>query len=248
MRAWTRAAVVLGAAALADALPSVASVRSLRLAALPGLTGLSAGGHVAMTIDDGPDPKTTPRFLELFAEAGVRATFFVLGERLQRRPEYAQELLAAGHEIAVHGWIHRPHLLRLPTEVASDIARSRHYVADLTGRPPRFWRPPHGIPTGTGLATAWRLGMAPVLWSADGRDWEASATAASVAARIRCQLDAGGVILLHDGAGPGGASHAAIGAVPTIVEWCRERGWVIGPLSEHGVRARGIGDSGRTVG
>jgi peptidoglycan/xylan/chitin deacetylase (PgdA/CDA1 family) len=239
MRAGTRAAAVLGAAALADALPSVAAVRWLRLAVLPGVTGLGADRHVAMTIDDGPDPATTPRFLELLAAADVRATFFVLGERLQRRPEFAQELIAAGHDIGVHGWIHRAHLLRLPTEVVSDLTRAHHYVADLTGRRPRFWRPPRGIPTSTGLAAARGLGMTAVLWSADGRDWRPDATAAGVAARILRQVDAGGVILLHDGAGPDGMSGAALGALPAIVEACWQRGWAVGPVSEHGIRRRG---------
>lgn len=233
MRVVPALAAALGAAAVGDALPSVAAIRWLRVAVLPTLTGLGATDHIAMTVDDGPHPETTPRFLDLLAEEGIHATFFTLGERLQRWPALAERIAAAGHDVAVHGWTHRPHLLRTAPEVASDIARAGRYVADLTGAQPRFWRPPHGIPTATGLATARRLGMTPVLWSADGRDWRRDATPAAVARKVTAQLVGGGVVLLHDGSGPDGTSGAALGAAPEIIGWCRSRGWGVGSLSEH---------------
>lgn len=227
------AGTALAALAVADALPSVAAMRWLRTSALPGLTGIGAAHHVAMTIDDGPHPATTPQYLDAFADAGITATFFVLGERLYRCPELGERIHAAGHDLAVHGWTHRPHLLRTPADVAGDIERAHRYVANLTGTTPRFWRPPHGIPTATGVITARRLGMRPVLWSADGRDWRTRATPASVTAKITAQLDGGGVVLLHDAAGPHGLSAAALGAVPTLVERSRRRGWTVGSLREH---------------
>jgi peptidoglycan/xylan/chitin deacetylase (PgdA/CDA1 family) len=200
------------------------------------MTGMGAHDHVALTVDDGPHPETTPRFLEAFAEAGVSATFFVLGERLHRWPELGEQLVAAGHDIAVHGWTHRPHLLRTPADVASNIRRAHDRLAEATGVTPRFWRPPHGIPTSTGLITARRLGMRTVLWSADGRDWRRRATPATVTEKVTAQLDGGGVVLLHDASGPHGTSAAALGAVPGIVAYCRTRGWRVGSLSEHWVR------------
>lgn len=223
----------LAGLAVADAFPSVAAIRWLRVSMLPGLTGFGADDHVAMTIDDGPHPVTTPRYLDVFAEVGITATFFVLGERLSRRPDLAERIVAAGHDIGVHGWSHRPHLLRTPPEVASDIRRAYCHVTELIGAPPRFWRPPHGIPTATGVAAARRLGLRPVLWSADGRDWRDSATPCSVSNKITGQLAGGGVILLHDGMGPHGTSSAALGAVPGIVSWCRSKGWSVGSLRNH---------------
>jgi peptidoglycan/xylan/chitin deacetylase (PgdA/CDA1 family) len=223
----------MAALAVADALPSVAAMRWLRVSALPGLSGLGADDHVAMTVDDGPHPATTPHFLDAFADAQVTATFFVLGERLRRWPELAERVVGAGHDLAVHGWTHRPHLLRTPPDVARDITSAYRYVSELAGTAPRFWRPPHGIPTATGMVTARRLGLRTVLWSADGRDWRARATPSSVSENVSTQVGAGGVILLHDAAGPRGVSTAALGAVPHIVAECRARGLTVGSLREH---------------
>jgi peptidoglycan/xylan/chitin deacetylase (PgdA/CDA1 family) len=75
--------------------------------------------------------------------------------------------------------------------------------------------------------------MRAVLWSADGRDWRARATPASVTAKVTAQLGAGGVVLLHDAASPHGVSSAALGAVPHIVAACRARGWSVGSLRDH---------------
>jgi peptidoglycan/xylan/chitin deacetylase (PgdA/CDA1 family) len=223
----------LAALAVIDAVPSVAAIRWLRVGVLPGLAGIWRVDHVAMTIDDGPHPATTPHFLDAFADAQITATFFVLGERLRRWPELGERIVAAGHDLAVHGWTHRPHLLRTPMDVARDITSAYRYVGELAGAAPRYWRPPHGIPTATGLATARRLGMHAVLWSADGRDWRARATASSVTGKVTAQLGAGGVVLLHDAGGPQGVSSAALGAVPHIVAACHARGWAVGSLREH---------------
>lgn len=229
----TTAGSGLAALAVADALPSVAAMRWLRVGMLPGLTGIGAADHVAMTIDDGPHPATTPHFLDAFADARITATFFVLGERLRRWPELGERIVAAGHDLAVHGWTHRPHLLRTPLDVARDITAASRFVGDLSGARPRYWRPPHGIPTATGLATARRLGMQAVLWTADGRDWRARATPTSVTDRVTAQLGAGGVVLLHDAAGPDGVSSAALGAVPHLIAQCHARGLRVGSLREH---------------
>src|SRR4051812_3475218 len=64
---------------------------------------------LALTFDDGPDPRGTPAVLAALAEAAATATFFVLGERVERRPEMVEAVLAAGHEVEVHGYAHLRH-------------------------------------------------------------------------------------------------------------------------------------------
>ena len=230
------AAGVLGIAVL-DAVPSVAAIRPLRLHRLPGLTGMGDPGHVALTFDDGPHPDATPRFLDLLARLEVRATFFVLAEQLGRYPDLAGRMVAEGHEIAVHGFAHRPHLLRAAPAVAADLARARRDVTRMSGTAPVFWRPPHGIPTATGLLTAERLGMRPVLWSAEAREWSSRATAPAALRRLRGQLTGGGVVLMHDSdiAMRRGAWHVTLSLLPELVQWCRSCGWQVGPLREHGL-------------
>ena len=217
--------------------PSVATIPALHRRFLPRLSGIVAGSHVALTFDDGPDPASTPSFLDALAELDARATFFVLGSQLAANPDLGRRIGDEGHEVAVHGWLHRPHLLRAPWRVHDDMARTYNAIEQTCGTTPVFWRPPNGVISGAGLLAARRLGLAPVLWTADGRDWDANATPASIRERITGQLRAGGVVLLHDSdiTSAPGSWRNALGALPGIVERCRAVGWTLGPLREHGL-------------
>jgi peptidoglycan/xylan/chitin deacetylase (PgdA/CDA1 family) len=233
-----RAAAALSVAATAAAshlLPSVLTIPQLHQRIVPQLSGIAPGPHVALTFDDGPDPATTTRFVAELDRLGLRATFFVLGSRLAAYPGVAHDVLAAGHEIGVHGWLHRPHLLRAPWQVHADLRRACRAVRDLLGVTPRFARPPNGVVTGAGLASARLLGLRTVLWTADGRDWTADATADTVTARIASRLRPGGVILLHDSdvTSAPGSWRSALGALPALAEACAARGWPLGRLDEH---------------
>jgi peptidoglycan/xylan/chitin deacetylase (PgdA/CDA1 family) len=231
---------VVGAAGVvagAHLVPSVLTVPLLHRRLVPRLSGRTRLPHVALTFDDGPDPAATPAFLDALSRLQVRATFFVLGEQLARSPELGRRIVSDGHEVAVHGWRHRPHLLRTPWAVGQDVARTTEAIRSTCGVVPRFWRPPNGIVSGGGLYAAQRAGLRPVLWTADGQDWSAAATADSVFARLRRRLGAGGVVLLHDSdiTSAPQSWRATLGAVAPLVEYCRERGWAVGPLGEHGL-------------
>ncbi|WP_163553556.1 polysaccharide deacetylase family protein [Candidatus Frankia alpina] len=241
-RRAARTAVVLGATAgLTYSLPSLATLRRLRLRVTPHLAGIGAADHVALTFDDGPDPVSTPQFLEVLAELDVQATFFVLGSLLADSPALAREMVAAGHELAVHGWDHRPMLLRGPRSTRYQLERTRDLVAEVTGRAPRFVRPPHGILSAGLLVAARDLELTPVLWSAWGRDWTAEATPRSVLATLAPDLHGGATVLLHDcdcTSAPG-AWRSALGALPEIAARCDDAGLRLGPLAEHGLPAPG---------
>ena len=165
-------AAALGAALVAHAAPALTVLPGIRLRFFPRLSGRGVPGHVALTFDDGPDPVSTPHFLETLAAYRIRATFFLLGSMLVRAPELGLELVAAGHEVAVHGWSHRNLLLVGPRATYRELARTRELVQAVTGRPPRLFRPPYGVLTAAALATARGLGLTPVLWTCWGRDWE----------------------------------------------------------------------------
>lgn len=234
VREWSVAALALAATHL---VPSVAAIGGLRRTLLPGLCGSSGTDHVALTFDDGPDPGSTPRVLESLAELGLRATFFLVGERVAEHPDTARQIVERGHELAVHGWTHRPDLLRAPWTLYPQLRRATRAVEQVSGEAVRFWRPPHGIPTGAGLLAARQLSLRPVLWTADGRDWSRNATADSIHQRISFDLSAGGVILLHDSdryCSPG-SWRVVLDALPAVANECLARGWTIGPLREHGL-------------
>lgn len=206
----------------------------------PSLAGLGRPGHVALTFDDGPDPGSTPYFLDTLDALSVRATFFLLGAAVLSHPDLARDIARRGHELAVHGFEHGfPWLPALARDLR-DVARATDAVRAISGDTPRWYRPPYGILTGSRLLAARRCGLRPVLWSAWGRDWTADATAASVLSTVRHGLRGGGTILLHDTdhtTAPG-SWRTTLAMLPDLVAHCRAAGLTVGPLAEHGVDTR----------
>jgi peptidoglycan/xylan/chitin deacetylase (PgdA/CDA1 family) len=227
------AAAAVAAVHVAPAATWLPAVRRV----FPGLAGTGAADHVALTFDDGPDPRSTPCFLDELRRLGCSATFFVLGEMLERHPGLGRRVVEEGHEIAVHGWRHRYALATRPGRTAAEIRATTALVTAVTGARPAWYRPPYGVLSAEALAQARRCGLRPVLWSAWGRDWTADATAASVRATVAADLRGGGTILLHDSdvTSAPGCWRAALAALPDIVAGCREAGLTVGPLDEHGV-------------
>src|ERR1700733_15203079 len=162
---------------------------------LPGASG------IALTFDDGPHPEGTPAVLELLAGAGARATFFVVGEQVERRPELVARIAAEGHVVALHGYRHRCQLRLRPDAVEADVARGTAVVGAALGAnagPLSWHRPPYGIYSPAGLRAARTAGLSPLLWSRWGKDWRKFTTPARIARRATRQISRGDVILLHD--------------------------------------------------
>lgn len=217
--------------------PALTAIGPLRRRLLPGLAGQGAPDHVALTFDDGPDPASTPAFLEALDGLGWRATFFLLGEMAARARGLAAEVSAAGHEVALHGHRHRSHLWRRPAEVVEDLRRGHEIVGEATGGPLRWFRPPYGNLSGASLYGARALGLRTVLWTAWGRDWRRQATPASVAAEVSGALGPGATVLLHDSdcTSAPGSWRSALHALPILAEAFEARGLAVGPLGEHGL-------------
>ncbi|MFF7140964.1 polysaccharide deacetylase family protein [Streptomyces nodosus] len=240
--AW-RALTVLAPFATVAALhigPAVTWLPGLRRRLLPGLAGTGHPRHVALTFDDGPDPASTPHFLDALDGLGVRATFFLLGESVVRHPALTRAIAERGHELAVHGWSHdRPWLPR-PARDRAEVVRAARVVGEVSGSRPRWYRPPYGILTSGRWAAARTAGLRPVLWTAWGRDWTADASPASVRDVIGTELRGGGTLLLHDSdrTSAPGCWRAALGALPDVVLGLREAGLSVGPLAEHGTGVR----------
>ena len=224
-------------AALTQPVPAIAAIGPLRRRLLPHLAGIGDPQHVALTFDDGPHPDATPELLHLLDQAGVKATFFLLGHAVDELPEVARAIAGAGHEIGVHGYHHRLLTKRGPIASREDLDRATSTITAVTGVQPRWWQPPYGVANTASLLEAHRLGLRPVLWTTWGRDWTARCTPDSVYRSIMRKLDRGGTILLHDS-----DRHAApkcwlamLGALPAILTTCRARGLGVGPLAEHGL-------------
>lgn len=237
----TDGAVAAGAAGLvlAHVLPGATWLPPVR-ALFPRLAGRGARDHVALTFDDGPDPESTPLFLDALAAADVRATFFVLAALLRRCPDLGRRLVDEGHEVAVHGWTHTSPLLTPPGSLSGELRRAAGLVYDVTGQAPRWYRPAYGALSAEALRASRRLGLRPVLWTAWGKDWTADARAETVLARLEPGIEGGATLLLHDcdrTCAPG-AWRSALGALPGVIARCRALGLGIGPLRDHGLALR----------
>jgi len=228
--------VAVAAVGLMHAAPSVTAVAMVRRLT-PRLAGRGRADHVALTFDDGPDAASTPYFLDLLDELGVRATFFVLGQQVAAHPRLARRLAADGHEVALHGWHHRNSLSVAPRALRSSLVRGMEEVATVTGVRPVRYRPPYGIATTATFWAAKDLGLTPVLWDAWGRDWIAGATAASVLHTVRRNVRGGSTVLLHDSdcTSSPRSWQATLGALRPLVEGLHADGLAVGPLREHGM-------------
>jgi peptidoglycan/xylan/chitin deacetylase (PgdA/CDA1 family) len=239
---------VLPALAALHAAPAISTYGPLRNRLMPSLSGAGRADHAALTFDDGPDPLSTPFFLKALDDHRIRATFFVLGSMAHRSPDLLKEMAAAGHEIGIHGWHHRPLLLRGPRATYDDFARARDGVADIIGEQPQLFRPPYGVMSTSAHICARRLGLTPVLWTCWGEDWTRKATPHSVHRTVTADLRGGGTILLHDSdcTSAPGAWRSSLGALPLLLDTCARRGLDVGPLRDHFTATAAKAGSART--
>jgi peptidoglycan/xylan/chitin deacetylase (PgdA/CDA1 family) len=175
---------------------------------------------VALTFDDGPHALGTPAVLEELARRHATATFFLVGEQVVQRPALAREIVAAGHEVAVHCFRHTLLLRRRVAAVAEDLDRTLDAIGDATGVRPTLYRPPYGILSSGALRHVRARGWRTLLWSTWGRDWERRATPQSIARRATCGLRAGDVVLLHDSDAYSSADswRRTVAALPSVLD------------------------------
>jgi peptidoglycan/xylan/chitin deacetylase (PgdA/CDA1 family) len=155
-------------------------------------------GHCYLTFDDGPDPEWTPRVLEVLEQAGVRATFFVIGRLAQHSSALLREIRAAGHVIGSHGFSHRHPWTLTRARARYEVRSALDTISQALGERPQWFRPPHGR-LGAYLAEAAREeGQRVALWSVSAVDWGPLATPQRIKARL-ATLRAGDIVLMHDG-------------------------------------------------
>jgi peptidoglycan/xylan/chitin deacetylase (PgdA/CDA1 family) len=220
------AAIGAGAGALAYAGPALAPVVPAIGNSLPVVLRQEGADGVALTFDDGPHPRGTPAVLESLREAGARATFFLAGEQVVRRPSLVAEIVAAGHRVELHCHRHRNQLRLSARALLEDAERARAAIEEAGGQEVADYRPPYGIFSAVGLRAVRSRGWRPVLWSQWGRDWTRRATPASIAQRVTAQARAGDVLLLHDAdyySAPGSWIRTAA-ALPIALEELEGRG------------------------
>ena len=210
----------------------VGAVRGgLRAAALRAVNPrrLAPGSSaVALTFDDGPDRQYTPQVLDVLAEHGVRATFFVVGRRVRSNPELVRRILAEGHAVGSHTWSHpRPWTIG-GLATLREYRAGRRAVEDLAGRAIPLFRPPKGYLTGRIALAALAARLDVWLWTLDPEDWQPGVTADQLVERLEA-LRPGDVVLLHDGledplAPEAEDRSATVAALPEIIAAARRNG------------------------
>lgn len=183
-------------------------------------------GEVALTFDDGPDPEITPRVLDLLDTAGMTATFFLVGEQVERQRVLAREIVARGHSVENHSYHHSPWFGFYGVGRAQrDIERAQGAITEATGSAPLFFRAPFGIRSPLLEPALAAAGLQYVSWTRRGFD-TVERDAAKVFDRLARGLSAGDVLLLHDVA-VGRATPGDIAVLATLralLARLRERG------------------------
>jgi peptidoglycan/xylan/chitin deacetylase (PgdA/CDA1 family) len=193
----------------------------------------AARGEIALTFDDGPDPALTPRVLEVLEAHGVRATFFCVAAQAARHPELAREIVRRGHSVENHSNVHaNTFAFLLLRGLRRDFAASQSTLAALTGRAPRFFRPPMGFRNPLLDPVLHETGLRLVSWTRRGYDTRRG-DANRVAADLERGLAAGDILMLHDGhaALTGAGEPVVLEVLPRLVAAIRQKG--LKPVTLH---------------
>ncbi|WP_329109574.1 polysaccharide deacetylase family protein [Micromonospora sp. NBC_01699] len=178
------------------------------------------GAGVALTIDDGPHPEWTPRMLDLLDRHRVRATFFLIGDRVRERPDLARRVVAAGHVVGNHSMSHpQPFAALTRARIRDEIAGTQREIEQAVGVRPRLFRAPGGNWSRDVLRTTADLGLSAVDWTVNPSDWRSPGVPRITRSLSRGR--AGQVLLCHDG---GGDRSQTVEALETVLPRLLDRG------------------------
>lgn len=180
---------------------------------------------VALTFDDGPHPRFTPKLLAILRKYNVKATFFVVGYMAEAYPDLIRAERRAGHCIANHTY-HHVNLTKIPEdEVRTEWQACNDVVQSILGLQMKFCRPPGGDYDASVITAARDVGLTTVLWTDDPGDY-ASPGSKTIEVRTLRRIGNGAIILLHDGV------QQTVDVLPQIIEHIKSRGFVFQTVEE----------------
>jgi len=182
--------------------------------------------YVAMTFDDGPHPKNTPRLLDMLRKRNIKATFYVIGRSVDLYPSITRRIVAEGHEIGNHTYTHR-NLTKLgEASVREELNKTNESIARAAGVRPRTMRPPYGaLLQGQRSWIHSEYGYPTILWSVDPRDWQRPGPSV-VTSRILAGTNKGAIILAHDLHAP------TVDAMPATLDGLLRKGYKFVTVSQ----------------
>jgi len=190
----------------------------------PAPSFIGSGRYVALTFDDGPSPDYTSAILTTLERTRTPATFFVVGENVQRYPDLVRREAGDGFTVGVHTWDH-PDMTKLsPQQREWELAATAQAIHSALGADYclSFWRPPFGDYDDAIVAQADSLGLSTVTWDVDSQDYLTPGVQLIVD-RVLSTVHPGAIILLHDG------DHSrwqTAQALPLIITGLKQRGYI----------------------
>ncbi|HEY0686834.1 MAG TPA: polysaccharide deacetylase family protein [Steroidobacter sp.] len=185
--------------------------------------------RVYLTFDDGPDPEWTPRVLDALEQAGVKATFFAVGQWAQRSPELMRRVHAAGHAVGNHTFSHRHPWFMTSRTARAQVRDGAKALSDVLGVAPLFYRPPHGRQRACMSDEAQRCGERVVLWDVSAIDWGPMGSADHIEKRLDA-VKGGDIVLMHDGRNQHNRPDQLIQILPLFLRKLADRGLRAGLL------------------
>lgn len=187
--------------------------------------------QVALTFDDVPDPRFTPKVLDILKKKRVHATFFVVGTRTKKHPDLVRRIHREGHIIGNHSYSH-PDFSRLPlAKMQEQIRRTEGLLQKVVGFKPRIVRPPYGEILQDQVQWAKANGYTVVNWDVDSYDWR-QLKAGQVFRNVTRTVRPGSVVLMHAGGGEGQRLAGTVEALPRIIDWLRQHNYRLVTLPE----------------
>lgn len=210
--------------------PSLPAGEVARLPAIePSVPTFSHGPtdqkQVALTFDDGPHPTITPRVLDELRARGVKATFFVVGERVKSYPWVLRQIVAEGHEIGNHSYSHRLLSGMSAEMIRREVGDTQAAIRNAIGYETCLFRPPYGAFHPAAHAIFREFGMNIIRWSVDPRDWR-HRDAMLISNRVMQESRNGAIILCHD------IHRATLQALPAILDTMLGEGYAFKTVSE----------------
>jgi len=173
---------------------------------------------IALTFDDGPDHKLTPKVLNILRQYHAKATFFVVGKRASRHPELLRQIVREGHVIGNHTFSHPGHAT--PEAAAYEVAQTKQIIENAIGRKTTLFRPPYGHRYNALSIKALEQGYSLALWSLQSKD-ASRCSGAKIRNTVLSTRRRGDVVVLHDGPG----HEETIDALPGILTGLSRRGY-----------------------
>lgn len=180
---------------------------------------------IALTFDDGPDKKVTPRILKTLNKYDVKATFFMLGRSVNNYPEIAKDVAKQGHEIANHSITHANLNKSTKSHIENEMIQSKKIIKDATGVAPKLFRPPYGEYNGVVIDKANQSDQKVIMWSIDTLDWQHKDVNKTVAITME-QAKKDSIVLMHD------IHDTTADALPKLIESLQSEGFEFVTTSE----------------